>query len=61
MRRCADYDRNYGAPEDAYIPPRHNNGGHPRAPLVVYKLEDDEDTTIDGFAAFTPALGSLSG
>nr|TKW03515.1 hypothetical protein SEVIR_7G046700v2 [Setaria viridis] len=53
MHHRADYNHMYGTPEDAYIPPRHNNGGHPKAP------PDDNDTAMDGFATFTPRLRAI--
>ena len=59
MRRCADYNYMYGAPEDAYNPPRYGNVKRPRALAIEYYLDDDNDTTIDGFTTFTPRLRAI--
>src|SRR5688572_23306863 len=57
MRRRTDYEYVYNAPGGAYNPPRHDNGRHRKAPPVQYYLnDDDDDTVIDGFTAFTPRL-----
>lgn len=49
----------YGALEDAYDPPRRDHDRRHRAPPVQYYLNDDDDTMIDGFAAFTPRLSAV--
>ncbi|XP_012700480.1 probable cell wall mannoprotein PIR32 [Setaria italica] len=59
MCRRADYDHLYGTPEDAYVSPRHNNDGRPRAPPVVYNLDDDDDMDTYNRPGNTENLGQV--